>query len=322
MSLGAFQSFYERGYLKGSSPSDISWIGTVQSSFILLGSVYAGPLYDWGYMNLLIRVGSFMVVFGMFMTSLCTQYWQILLAQGFFMGLGTGCLFTPTLGIVASYFGKKRGLAMGMASAGSTIGKVIEHCFVGHILTDTGGIIYPIMFQKLTGPAGFGWAVRAIAFVILSLSVLPIAGMKMRLKPPAARRVFDAAVWKEPNFSLFAIAFFCGYIGLYIPFFYIQIYCLEKGIIDGELNSYILPIMNSAGFFGRMVNAHCLPTCMDYLTYSSCRRLVILAIALGHSTLLSSPAAPVGLWSSDGWVWNRKAAFLHFLCCTGFLVLG
>jgi MFS family permease len=64
-----------------------------------------------------------MLTFGMFMTSLCKEYWQILLAQGVFMGLGTGCSFTPTTGVIASYFGKKRGLAMGIVSTGSTIGK-------------------------------------------------------------------------------------------------------------------------------------------------------------------------------------------------------
>lgn len=88
----------------------------------MLGSVYAGPLYDWGYLTPLMWAGCFMVVFGMFMASLCTQYWQLLLSQGFFMGLGTGCLFTPTAGIIASYFSKRRGLAMGIVSAGSTIG--------------------------------------------------------------------------------------------------------------------------------------------------------------------------------------------------------
>jgi len=239
-SFGAFQAFYEQGYLHERSPSDISWVGTVQSSFIMLGSVYAGPLYDWGYLRSLIRVGCFMIVFGMFMASLCTKYWQLLLSQGFFMGLGTGCLFTPTAGIIASYFGKKRGLAMGIVSAGSTIG----------------GIIYPIMFHKLTDSAGFGWAVRAIAFVMLGLSILPVLGMKMRLKPHAVRRVFDAAAWKEPEFSLYALSLFIGYIGIYIPFFYIQTFCLQKRIIDGELSTYILPIMNGAGFFGRLALGH------------------------------------------------------------------
>ena len=66
-----------------------------------------------------------MLVFGMFMTSLCYEYWQMLLAQGFFMGIGLGCLFTPTVGVIATNFTKRRGLAMGIASSGSTIGRGI-----------------------------------------------------------------------------------------------------------------------------------------------------------------------------------------------------
>jgi MFS family permease len=95
-----------------------------------MGSVYSGPLYDWGYLRALIITGSFMMVFGMFMTSLCHEYWQVLLAQGFFIGIGIGCLFTPTVGVVASYFTKHRGLAMGIASAGSGTGESADSYFL------------------------------------------------------------------------------------------------------------------------------------------------------------------------------------------------
>lgn len=109
------------------------------------------------------------------------------------------------------------------------------------------------MFHRLIGPSGFGWATRAIAFVIMGISILPILGMRMRFKPKSARRVFDAAAWKEPQFMLYACSFSIGYVGLYIPFFYLQIYCMEKLIIVGEFNFYLLPVMNAAGFFGRLV---------------------------------------------------------------------
>lgn len=110
------------------------------------------------------------------------------------------------------------------------------------------------MFHRIVGSAGFGWATRSIAFVMLALSVVPIVGTKMRTKPPAARKVFDAAAWKEPHFTLYAISLFVGYMGMYIPFFYIQLYCLEKNIITGELNFYLLPILNASGLFGRLVS--------------------------------------------------------------------
>jgi hypothetical protein len=63
-------------------------------------------------------------------------------------------------------------------------------------------------------------------------------------------RFFDTAAWKEHQFTLYAIGFFMAYIGLYIPFFHVQVYCQEKLIIADELNIYLLPIMNAAGTFG------------------------------------------------------------------------
>ena len=78
--------------------------------------------------------------------------------------------------------------------------------------------------------------------------------MRMRLKPPAVRRVFESKAWRDPEFSLYAFALFVGYAGMYIPYFYIQLYCIEKDIITSELNLYLLPIINAAGFFGRIVS--------------------------------------------------------------------
>ena len=123
---GAFQAFYERSLLAASTASGISWVGAVQACFIMLGSVWSGPLYDWGHLRPLIAVGCFMVVVGMFMTSFCDHYWQILLAQGCLIGLGFGSLFTPTTAVIASHFQKHRGLAMGIATSGSTIGKGLQ----------------------------------------------------------------------------------------------------------------------------------------------------------------------------------------------------
>jgi len=235
-SFGAFQTFYSQDLLRTSSASDISWIGTVQSSLIMLGSVYSGPLYDWGYLRTLIATGSFLIVFGMFMTSLCVEYWQFLLAQGFVMGIGVGCLFTPTLGVIASHFTNRRALAIGIGSSGSTIG----------------GVIYSIAFNKLIGKVSFGWTSRVIAFIMLALCVLPVLGMRMRTKPPAVRRIFEAAAWKEPEFTIYAIAIFLGYMGMYIPYFFIQLYCTEKGIVNANLLLYLLPIVNGSGSFGRI----------------------------------------------------------------------
>lgn len=100
-SFGVFQTFYTESLLAKESASNISWIGSIQACLLLVVGPLAGPLFDAGYFYTLIRVGSFMVVFGMMMTSLSTEYYQVILAQGLCVGIGAGFLFIPS---VASKF--------------------------------------------------------------------------------------------------------------------------------------------------------------------------------------------------------------------------
>jgi nitrate/nitrite transporter NarK len=67
-------------------------------------------------------IGSFGVVFGFMMLSLCKEFWQAMLAQGFCIGLGGGMLFVPSVAILPTYFSTKIGLAIGLAAAGSSMG--------------------------------------------------------------------------------------------------------------------------------------------------------------------------------------------------------
>lgn len=85
--------------------------------------IFAGPLYDHGYLRTLVLVGSILVVFGMLMTGLCSQYWQLMFAQGVVVGLGSGCLFLPSIAVLPQYFERRRALATGIGSSGSAIGE-------------------------------------------------------------------------------------------------------------------------------------------------------------------------------------------------------
>lgn len=105
-----------------SSSSRISWIGSLQAFLFLFGGVLAGPLYDRGHLMPLICTGSFLIVLGMMMTSLCSEYWQVVIAQGLVIGAGNGCLFIPSTAIIPPYFPKKGALAMGIALTGGNIG--------------------------------------------------------------------------------------------------------------------------------------------------------------------------------------------------------
>ncbi len=102
---------------------------------VLVVGAFSGPIYDRGYLRTLLIVGSFGVVLGFMMLSITKTYWQSLLAQGFVIGIGGGCLFIPAVAIMPTYFSSRIGMALGLAASGSSMG----------------GIIYPIMFYKLVG---------------------------------------------------------------------------------------------------------------------------------------------------------------------------
>jgi len=122
-SKGVFQTVYQQSILSSVSASGISWIGSIQIFLLFFGGLATGPLFDHGFLRSLIYAGGILVVFGMMMTSISSRYWHIVLAQGIVVGLGCACFFIPSVAIIRLYFGKRRGLAMGVAASGSSIGK-------------------------------------------------------------------------------------------------------------------------------------------------------------------------------------------------------
>ena len=88
---------------------------------MMVGSI-AGPIYDAGYAHELLAVGSVLIVFGQMMLSLCTEYYQVFLAQGLSVGIGTGCIFVSGVAILSTYFSTRIATAVGIAASGSSVG--------------------------------------------------------------------------------------------------------------------------------------------------------------------------------------------------------
>ncbi|KAI9658272.1 MAG: hypothetical protein M1821_002405 [Bathelium mastoideum] len=233
--FGVYQTYYETGILASSSPSDISWIGSVQAMLLLFVGALTGPIYDAGHFKMLVRTGSFLVVFGQMMLSLCKEYYQVLLAQAFCIGIGAGCLFVPSVAIISQYFTTKIATAMGIAAVGSSLG----------------GVIYPIVLYRLLPQVGFGWSTRVIGFILLATLIVPNVFMKVRILPAQKRKIVDVSALKEPAYALWVTGTFLGFTGLYAPFFYIESYSISTGIMKPNLGFYLIPILNAASIFGR-----------------------------------------------------------------------
>jgi MFS family permease len=234
--FAVFQTYYESGQLFQASSSNISWIGSIQCYLLQLTGLIAGPIYDRGYLRLLLVTGSFMVVFGLMMLSVCTEYWQALLAQAFCIGIGAGLLFTPTVSLIPTWFSTRIGLAVGIASSGSSLG----------------GIIYPIVLYRLIGQVGFPWAVRSIAFIALATFVIPLAVMRMRVRMPKPRAAIDWSAFTDVPFIVFTLSVLILFIGNAVLIFYVSYYPQERGYTDTSLAFYMVAIFNAGSVLGRI----------------------------------------------------------------------
>lgn len=235
--FGVFQAYYSTHFLSHVSDSSISWIGSVHACLICLLGFATGPLFDIGYAYALLYTGSLLIVFGMFMTSLCTEYWQLMLAQGVCIGLGSGCLFIPSVGIVSTYFSTRKALATGLGVSGSSVA----------------GVVYPIVFAKLQPRIGFPWAARVIAFMMLATLAVAVSLFRVRVLPPEKRRLMDLSAFREVPFTAFNFVSFFTTVGLYVPYFYISSYCTEHSITTADLAFYMVPILSAGSAFGRIV---------------------------------------------------------------------
>ncbi|KAL4963503.1 major facilitator superfamily protein [Aspergillus stella-maris] len=236
-SYGVFETFYNQTLLRDTSSSTISWIGSVQSFLIMFLGVLTGPLYDAGWMLPLLYTGSFLVVFGHMMLSICQTFWQVLLAQSFCVGIGAGLLFVPSIAILSTYFTSKLPFAIGIAASGSSVG----------------GVIYPILIRHLQSQIGFPWSVRIAGF--LSLFGLSISSLVLRprILPPTRRNLVDWSALSEPPYALFNAGMFLVFMALYTPYYFIQSVAIQEKLATTNIAIYLLPVINAASTFGRLV---------------------------------------------------------------------
>ncbi|KAK7203037.1 major facilitator superfamily domain-containing protein [Myxozyma melibiosi] len=238
--IGVFTEYYGQHQLQTYSSSQIAWITSVQTWLTVFCGVIVGRLYDIFGPTPLIIPGAIIMNLGIMMTSLCTEYYQFILAQGICTALGASLLFNPCVSAISTWFVKRRATASGIANAGSSLG----------------GVIIPIIFRNVEKRAGFGWGVRAVGFLLTFFSVLCCLTVTSRLNPPGRQPIrFYQNYLKPfgiPEFGLAAGGVCLAYWGLFIPISFVPNHAVAHGFSQ-TLSSYLISIQNAASCFGRVV---------------------------------------------------------------------
>lgn len=234
-SFGVFQTYYSQTL--GHPPSDISWVGSIQIFLLFFIGTFSGRATDAGYFTFTLACGAILECFSIFMTSLCTKYWQLFLAQGVGQGIGCGLMFCPTLALVSTYFAKNRGIAIGIVASGSA----------------TGGLVFPAVIMKMLPQVGYGWTIRTLGFISVATLTPCVLFLKQRLPPRKSGPIVEWAAFTELPYLLFAIGMFMNFWGLYVGFFYIGSFSRNIIGVSSDRSIHLLLVMNGIGLVGRLV---------------------------------------------------------------------
>lgn len=259
-SSGVFQAYYQ---IPGSNPSlfahsasAISWIGTVQAALTLLVGVASGRLFDAGYFFLPVVSASLLMFVSFMLLSVCTHYWAILLCQGFLQGCCSGLLYIPAVAQIPHYFQTRRGLPLGVVTAGGPLG----------------GVVYPILFREMISKSTFAAATRILGGVMLT--TLLISCILLKPVPRAhwpQKKLYDPTMAHDPYYLAFCAAAFLIFCGILTPYIVSATYWFER--IEGydrsslvrqsreeatkireakEMALNVVPVMNAANVIGRV----------------------------------------------------------------------
>ncbi|EMF13880.1 MFS general substrate transporter [Sphaerulina musiva SO2202] len=199
------------------------------------------------------------------MLSLAERYYQIVLAQGVCVGIGSGMVYVSSLAMVSISFVEHRALALATVTSGAAIG----------------GVVYPIALQRLLPLVGFGWSTRILGFMALFTFLVGVPLVLWhngdKFKPKAPRAFLDTSALREKPFVAFCVAMFLVFLAYYVPFFYLPDFAQEKVGSSTDFSVYLLAMTNAATFPSRFISA---------MAARSIGRLNTLSICVGASTIV------------------------------------
>jgi MFS family permease len=213
----------------------LSGIGTLRAGMQSFLAIPVGRLIaKWGYGNVC-RLGSLLFLCTLLAASYATEYWHSLLFHGILFGIATSLAYFPALSITQHWFSEQRGLATGIAVAGSGVG----------------GLCLAPLTNLLIIANGWQFALRVTG--IVGGVVVFICSFLLQSKLPTPPKQFNySKVWRNLTFMPLPVAVLLFSFGYYVPQFYIASYSVEQGLTSAQ-GALILGLLNGASGLGRII---------------------------------------------------------------------
>lgn len=223
ISAAAFRS--TTGVMLVPLEEEFGWSRSVTSGAVALHLLmygitapFAATLIERFSMRRVVGAALLLVATGLYLTTLMTQSWHLVVLWGLFVGFGTGCLALVFGAAVANrWFVKRRGLVTGVFSAGYATGSMIFLPLLTFMITSNGWRSASITV------AAFCAVLAPIVFIFLrdrpsDVGLLPYGATEEPEMGPAvpatARGAIDIlfTAMRHPAFWVLAFTFFvCGW---------------------------------------------------------------------------------------------------------------
>ncbi|PIA18371.1 MFS general substrate transporter [Coemansia reversa NRRL 1564] len=235
-SYGVFSTYYLNTKFRDTPAATLSWIGTASTAFMLGLNIFSGPLADRIGYRQTAYIGTVICTSAYILASFSSKVWQLMLTQGILFGIGASFLLAPSNSIAPQWFDRHRGLASGVAIAGSSIG----------------GLWFTAATQSIIDSMGPEWALRILGILtFIVTSVMNLLYIE-RVPPTPRKNIFELKVTKQLTFWLIILELFAAYTGYWALFFYIGTSAIQvKGTSQDGAN--LLLVLNACSAVGRVL---------------------------------------------------------------------
>ncbi|KAL4959650.1 MCT family MFS transporter [Aspergillus stella-maris] len=235
-SYGVFLSHYlNNNVFPNTTPLMYAFTGGLSISCALLVAPLATYLIHVFGTRLVLNLGVFFETLSLIGASFVKERWQLFLSQGVCFGFGMGFLFVGSVGITPQWFHRRRGLAMGINSAGSGLG----------------GLIYSLAVGAIIPRLGLSWAFRILGIIACVVNLVCANLLRDRNKAVGSRfQAFHLPLLKLPEFLLFLAWGVLSMLGYVAILFSMSSFAISVGL-SAHQASIISALLNLGQGIGR-----------------------------------------------------------------------
>ena len=246
----------------------------------MIGGIVVGRWADRSGILPPFAAGTILMSAGYIVTAFAPTLPVFAVVSGVTIGLGSAASFAPLVADVSLWFDRHRGLAISLATAGSSVA----------------GVVWPPVLQHFI--AEVGWRQTHIGIGIFCLATMLPLGLVLRRRPVFGKPAVEAAstgsanqaIGLPPNVThgLLTLAGLCCCVAMAMPQVHLVAYCVDLGYGPAR-GAEMLAVMLGFGVASRLIFGWVLNRIggLPTLLLSSTMQAIALALYLPFDGLIS-----------------------------------